>query len=147
MFIWIRIRICIYNCNCMCSSVIVSAPAHTTMNYEARSAVHMLPINHSSQMLHSLTFYRQQLGNQINVTTVAFGGRSAHSSDSCQWQPYRTYRAGRAVRAARVCVCHLLFILCSHSLLAHLAICYSMLSCDKWTEKSKNINNSVSLSQ
>lgn len=89
----------------MCSSVIVSATAHTSMNYEARSAVHMLPINHGSQMLHSLTFYRQQLGNQINVRTVAFGGRCAHSSDSCQWQPYRTYRAGRAVRAAHVCVC------------------------------------------
>lgn len=104
MFIWIRIRICIYNCNCMCGSVIVSATAHTSMNYEARSAVHMLPINHSSQMLHSLTFYRQQLGNQINVRTVAFGGRSPHSSDSCQWQPYRTYRAGRNCSSC-LCVC------------------------------------------
>lgn len=27
----------------------------------------------------------------------------AHSSDSCQWQPYRTYRAGRAARVCTIC--------------------------------------------
>lgn len=80
-------------------TVFVALTAHMPMNYEARSAVHMLPINHgithhrpSSEKLHSLTFYRQQLGNQINVKAVALGGRSAHCSDSCRWQPYRTAR-------------------------------------------------------
>lgn len=151
MFICIRIRICICDCNCMCSCVIVSVTAHTSMNYEARSAVHMLPINHGITHHPPKSCIRWHfIGSNSDIKSMSELSLSAAVVHTLPTVVNGSLIALIELVAQLVCVpsaVHSLSPSAFLSLLAHLAICYSMLCCDRWIEKSKNIYNSVSLSQ